>query len=74
MSTRRIVDEGGNLLYQFDHGCQYISTPKTECFRKELEMGCDVQHRKNGGATKSEERRWLMVACCLLLVSCVWCL
>lgn len=45
MSTRRIVDEGGNLLYQFDHGCQYISTPKTECFRKELE--------------KWKERRWV---------------
>lgn len=37
MSTRRIQDESGNLLYQFDHGCQFISTPKTECFRKELE-------------------------------------
>mmetsp|Transcript_11816 Transcript_11816/g.17612 ORF Transcript_11816/g.17612 Transcript_11816/m.17612 type:complete len:440 (+) Transcript_11816:80-1399(+) len=37
MSTRRITDESGNQLYQFDHGCQYISTPKTECFRKELE-------------------------------------
>ncbi|KAL7490871.1 hypothetical protein ACHAWT_000397 [Skeletonema menzelii] len=37
MSTRRIHDESGKLLYQFDHGCQYISTPKTECFRKELE-------------------------------------
>lgn len=37
MSTRRITDEGGNLLYQFDHGCQYISTPKTDYFRKELE-------------------------------------
>lgn len=36
MSTRRINDESGNTLYQFDHGCQYISTPKTECFRKEL--------------------------------------
>lgn len=45
MSTRRIVDEGGNLLYQFDHGCQYISTPKTECFRKELE--------------KWKQRRWV---------------
>lgn len=37
MSTRRINDESGNLLYQFDHGCQYISTPKTEFFRNELE-------------------------------------
>lgn len=45
MSTRRIVDEGGNLMYQFDHGCQYISTPKTECFRKELE--------------KWKERKWV---------------
>ena len=37
MSTRRITDESGNTLYQFDHGCQYISAPKTECFRNELD-------------------------------------
>jgi len=37
MSTRRINDESGKTMYQFDHGCQYISAPKTECFRKELD-------------------------------------
>ena len=37
MSTRRIKDESGKPLYQFDHGCQYISAPKTDSFRNELE-------------------------------------
>ncbi|KAL7536771.1 hypothetical protein ACHAXR_007388 [Thalassiosira sp. AJA248-18] len=36
MSTREILDDDGDVAYQFDHGCQSIDPPKTKVFEDEF--------------------------------------